>query len=97
MYMYCVSINRHFGLDILLQGILSLCIYCKYTVYNHYIIYYRPTLKYFERISSSFLQVLKQIASNPSVDISGNDVQDVIYHLTAAVGLINHHDAITGL
>lgn len=54
----------------------------------------RPTLKLLERKSSSFLQTLRQVlvGSGPS----STDKQDVATRLTAAVGLVNHHDAITG-
>ena len=51
-------------------------------------------MKYLERISSSYLQVLKQIAATPGVQVHGID--KAIFKLTAAVGLINHHDAVTG-
>lgn len=82
----------------------------------------RPTFKYLERISSSFLQTLKQcgvqlwsmkdLSVKPSdwiiqwlsekystlsslADQSDNGGNPV-FALTAAVGLVNHHDAITG-
>lgn len=51
-------------------------------------------MKYLERISASYLQVLKQIASTPGLRVPG--VDKVIFKLTSAVGLINHHDAVTG-
>ena len=55
----------------------------------------RPTLKYFERSASSYLQVLKQFTtSNPST--LTKDDRTALFELTAAVGLVNHHDAITG-
>lgn len=52
-------------------------------------------MKYLERVSSSYLQVLKQIAALPSGP-SIHGVDKAINKLTAAVGLINHHDAVTG-
>lgn len=51
----------------------------------------RPTLKGFERYSSSFLQGLKQLSV-----LSGKHAEQEISALTAAIGLCNHHDAITG-
>lgn len=51
-------------------------------------------MKYLERTSASYLQVLKQIASTPGLRVHG--VDKAIFKLTAAVGLINHHDAVTG-
>lgn len=50
----------------------------------------RPTLKYLERLGSSFLQVQKQFSTFSSFD------HDALFKMTAAVGLVNHHDAITG-
>lgn len=54
----------------------------------------RPNLKFLERVSSSYLQVLKQIAATPGLVMDG--LHQSIAKLTAAVGLINHHDAVTG-
>lgn len=80
----------------------------------------RPTLKYFERISSTFLQTCKQFSALPLLTSSikggkqrrlrqdltttdfqaskktGGDIESSLFSLTAAVGLVNHHDAITG-
>ena len=56
----------------------------------------RPTLKYFERQSSSFLQTAKQIFSSPALTSIYDETRRVILQLTAAVGLVNHHDAVTG-
>lgn len=56
----------------------------------------RPTLKYFERQSSAFLQTAKQILSSPTLTSIFDEAQRVILQLTAAVGLVNHHDAVTG-
>jgi len=72
----------------------------------------RPTLKYFERISSSFLQTLKQFSTFEFVSSGAvksrlrqvpaekaravSEVESAVSSLTAAVGLVNHHDAITG-
>ena len=55
----------------------------------------RPTLKYFERSASSFLQVLKQLTTNDPSKLTKED-RVALFELTAAVGLVNHHDAITG-
>ena len=54
----------------------------------------RPTLKYLERTSSSFLQSLRQTMLKSPV--SSSQKEQVELELTAAVGLVNHHDAITG-
>jgi lysosomal alpha-mannosidase len=54
----------------------------------------RPTLKYIERSASSFLQVLKQFSSFEKSH-SKESIQ-TLFDFTAAVGLVNHHDAITG-
>lgn len=58
----------------------------------------RPTLKYFERIASSLLQTLKQVTASPSPAVRSmrTEIDKAVFQLTAAVGLINHHDAITG-
>lgn len=73
----------------------------------------RPQFKYFERYSSAFLQIVKQIAAAPHTHkdnvLSRNKKDDSgildnlflamrrsIFQLTAAVGLVNHHDSITG-
>lgn len=79
----------------------------------------RPTLKYIERISSSYLQVLKQFSAQayskmsamvaPSSQAILADPSNTppssrktfldsnpLLDLTAAVGLVNHHDAVTG-
>lgn len=58
----------------------------------------RPTLKYQERVSASYLQVLKQLTALPSFSRPEEAVtaKDAVFRLTAAVGLVNHHDAITG-
>lgn len=58
----------------------------------------RPTLKGFERTSSQLLQSLKQLTSSSTVfpDSLRTEADSVIFDLTAAVGLVNHHDAITG-
>ena len=56
----------------------------------------RPTLKYFERQSSAFLQTAKQIFSSPALTSMFDETRRVILQLTAAVGLVNHHDSVTG-
>ena len=53
----------------------------------------RPTLKLLERKSSSFLQTLRQVLVGT---VPTDNMLDVATRLTAAVGLVNHHDAITG-
>ena len=52
----------------------------------------RPTLKGLERHSSSFLQVLRQTTAMHATPAKAQ----ADHTLTAAVGLVNHHDAITG-
>jgi len=82
----------------------------------------RPTLKYMERISSSYLQTLKQSSASNLLRFQKGkpdakymrglkqestlaaaaasplaiDLTQSLFDLTAAVGLVNHHDAITG-
>lgn len=58
----------------------------------------RPTLKYLERTASSLLQSLKQLTALPvqAVRALRPEAQRALFDLTAAVGLVNHHDAVTG-
>ena len=58
----------------------------------------RPTLKFFERSASSLLQTFKQLTAAPSKRVRAmrGEIDKVLFQLTAAVGLVNHHDAITG-
>ncbi len=58
----------------------------------------RPTLKFIERQSAQLLQALKQVSSTPTVRVRAlrKEIDQVTLDLSAAVGLINHHDAITG-
>jgi len=61
----------------------------------------RPTIKYFERTSSSFLQTLRQSFAAAEqrglIDsVTREEMTKVESSLVAAVGLLNHHDAITG-
>ncbi|XP_044592334.1 lysosomal alpha-mannosidase isoform X2 [Cotesia glomerata] len=51
----------------------------------------RPTLKFFERMGNNFLQITKQLSvlSN-QMDSSG------LIHFKEAMGVMQHHDAITG-
>ena len=58
----------------------------------------RPTLKYFERTASSLLQTFKQLTASPTKRVRAlrAEIDRVLFQLTAAVGLVNHHDAITG-
>jgi len=61
----------------------------------------RPTIKYFERTSSSFLQTLRQSFAAAEqrglIDqMTREEMTKVESALVAAVGLLNHHDAITG-
>lgn len=65
----------------------------------------RPGLKLLERQGSRTLQVLKQVlaysaSQSNNEDISKHEIKSGMDHiqaqLTAAVGLINHHDAMTG-
>lgn len=53
----------------------------------------RPTLKLLERKSSTFLQTLRQTLLMTPVSEKKENTE---LELTAAVGLTNHHDAITG-
>ena len=55
----------------------------------------RPTIKFAERKASSLLQVLRHSLVTNSA-ISSNEGKNADLQLTAAVGLVNHHDAITG-
>lgn len=56
----------------------------------------RPTLKYFERIASSYLQVVKQFSTSTLSQSEHATIEKSLFDFTAAVGLINHHDAVTG-
>ena len=77
----------------------------KYLLNNYCFLYYcsywggyftsRPTLKYLERTASSFLQVLKQSTAIEPEELTKEE-RKALFGLTAAVGLVNHHDAITG-
>ncbi|CAG5074046.1 Similar to MAN2B1: Lysosomal alpha-mannosidase (Macaca fascicularis) [Cotesia congregata] len=51
----------------------------------------RPTLKFFERMGNNFLQITKQLSvlSN-QMDSSG------LIHFKEAMGVMQHHDAVTG-
>ncbi|KAB7498669.1 hypothetical protein Anas_06482 [Armadillidium nasatum] len=51
----------------------------------------RPTLKGFERQANNILQVCKQFAS-----LTGSERDESISILAEAIGVIQHHDAITG-
>ncbi|RXG61085.1 Lysosomal alpha-mannosidase [Armadillidium vulgare] len=51
----------------------------------------RPTLKGFERQANNVLQVCKQFAS-----LTGSERDESISILAEAIGVIQHHDAITG-
>jgi lysosomal alpha-mannosidase len=54
----------------------------------------RPTSKRYERQASNILQSTKQLAALAKVD--GRDVDDSLNDLREAVGIMQHHDAITG-
>lgn len=58
----------------------------------------RPTLKYLERISSSLLTMMKPLSSYFALKNKHafKSVKEMVFSLTAGVGLVNHHDAITG-
>ncbi|XP_008200174.3 lysosomal alpha-mannosidase [Tribolium castaneum] len=51
----------------------------------------RPATKRFERIGNNFLQIAKQIAA-----VSNQPYENKITPLKEAMGVIQHHDAITG-
>ncbi|XP_074108776.1 lysosomal alpha-mannosidase II isoform X1 [Cotesia typhae] len=51
----------------------------------------RPTLKFFERMGNNFLQITKQL----SVLSSQMDSEGLI-HFKEAMGVMQHHDAVTG-
>lgn len=53
----------------------------------------RPALKRLERVGSSFLHVTRQVQSFFTTGLEGSDS---ILELEMAVGLIQHHDAVTG-
>ncbi|XP_033225890.1 lysosomal alpha-mannosidase-like [Belonocnema kinseyi] len=51
----------------------------------------RPTIKYFERMSNNFLQVVKQLS------VLSNEPNDAkLDKFREAMGILQHHDAITG-
>ncbi|GLG94961.1 Uncharacterized protein GBIM_02027, partial [Gryllus bimaculatus] len=54
---------------------------------------FRPTLKYFERLGNNFLQVSKQLYALSNLE-SENEVS--LNSLREAMGIMQHHDAITG-
>jgi lysosomal alpha-mannosidase len=54
----------------------------------------RPTSKRYERQASNILQSTKQLAALAKVD--GRDIDDSLNDLREAVGIMQHHDAITG-
>lgn len=51
----------------------------------------RPATKRFERIGNNFLQISKQLAA-----VSNQPYENKITPLKEAMGVIQHHDAITG-
>ncbi|RZC32449.1 lysosomal alpha-mannosidase [Asbolus verrucosus] len=51
----------------------------------------RPSTKRFERLGNNFLQIAKQLAASTSQEYQSN-----ITPLKEAMGVIQHHDAITG-
>ncbi|XP_069699539.1 lysosomal alpha-mannosidase-like [Periplaneta americana] len=53
----------------------------------------RPTLKYFERLANNFLQVTKQLVAMTEL---GQEDSSPIDSLREAMGVLQHHDAITG-
>ncbi|XP_063227020.1 lysosomal alpha-mannosidase-like [Bacillus rossius redtenbacheri] len=53
----------------------------------------RPTLKYLERLANSFMQVLKQLTALARTAASRLGPLD---ELRRALGILQHHDAITG-
>ncbi|XP_069699536.1 lysosomal alpha-mannosidase-like [Periplaneta americana] len=53
----------------------------------------RPTLKYFERLSNNFLQVAKQLVAMTQLGQEGSSGID---SLREAMGVLQHHDAISG-
>ena len=54
----------------------------------------RPAFKYFERRSNNYLQVVKQLQSLASR--SGDEQEAAVVELKEAMGINQHHDAITG-
>ncbi|XP_017467118.1 PREDICTED: lysosomal alpha-mannosidase isoform X1 [Rhagoletis zephyria] len=54
----------------------------------------RPTQKRFERDGNHFLQVTKQLTT--FANLTGNDVNSNLDALRHAMGVMQHHDAITG-
>lgn len=54
----------------------------------------RPTSKRFERLGNNILQAIKQITTFSK--IQGNDKSDAIDNLRDVMGIMQHHDAITG-
>ncbi|KAL0281361.1 UNVERIFIED_CONTAM: hypothetical protein PYX00_002368 [Menopon gallinae] len=53
----------------------------------------RPTLKYFERLGNNYLQICKQLASLAHL---GPDYDHDLTAMREAMGIMQHHDAITG-
>lgn len=53
----------------------------------------RPTVKYFERVGNNFLQVCKQLYALS--DLGPEDQVD-LNNMREAMGVLQHHDAITG-
>ncbi|RZC14230.1 lysosomal alpha-mannosidase-like, partial [Asbolus verrucosus] len=54
----------------------------------------RPTSKRFERVGNNILQATKQLTSFSK--INGNDKESSIINLREVMGIMQHHDAITG-
>ncbi|XP_069699537.1 lysosomal alpha-mannosidase-like [Periplaneta americana] len=53
----------------------------------------RPTIKYFERLGNNFLQVVKQLEA---MTMLGQAAESSIDSLREAMGVMQHHDAVTG-
>ncbi|XP_044001802.1 lysosomal alpha-mannosidase-like isoform X1 [Aphidius gifuensis] len=51
----------------------------------------RPTLKYFERMGNNYLQIVKQLSI-----LSSKMDSDDLQHLREVMGVMQHHDAVTG-
>lgn len=66
------------------------------SVHNSWTGYFtsRPTLKRFERVGNNILQSAKQLTAFSR--IRGVEYDESILDLRAAMGVMQHHDAITG-
>lgn len=55
----------------------------------------RPTMKRYERTTNHFLQVCKQLTAISQI-INNSDIESNLNYLREIMGIMQHHDAITG-